>query len=139
MLTDKQTYYLQTMGIESWLMRHHTESIGSVMVVVEEKIRDDQQNKLLYAMFRSIGLSEDDVCFVEYVETNSFRKHLQRAKPRVIIALGCKVDVHENTPVITMQHPSNLLQHPINKKKAYADLGRVASCFMHDSNDKTSA
>jgi len=138
MLTDKQTYYLQTMGTEPWVMRR-TESPVLITVVMNAEIHDASQNKLFYDMFRSIGASKEMLEVVYNLEANSFKKHVQKTKPRVIIALGCKVLACDTTPVIVMHHPSDLLQNPIDKKKAYADLGRVASCLMLDSNNNTQA
>jgi hypothetical protein len=138
MLTHKQTYYLQTMGIEPWVIRR-TESSVLMTVVMDAEIHDASQNKLFYAMFRSIDVSEDMLEVVYDLDESSFKKHIQKTKPRVIIALGCKVEACDTTPVIVMHHPSDLLQNPIDKKKAYADLGRVASCLMLDLNNNTQA
>ena len=136
MLTHKQTYYLQTMGIEPWVMRH-TESQALMTVVVDAEIRDVNQNKLFHAMFRSIGVSEDMLDVVYGLDADNFKKHIQKINPRVVIALGCKVEACDKTPVIVMHHPSDLLQNPSDKKKAYAELGQVASCLMLDSNNNT--
>lgn len=140
MLTSKQTYYLQTMGIEPWVMRR-TESQALVMVVVDTPAFDANQNKLFYVMLRSVGLSEDDVSVVDGLQ------HLNKIKPHVVLALGHaagqnvlnnsvtfddmrkQAHSYENTPVIVTHHPSDLLEHPINKKEAYRDLGLVKAAL----------
>lgn len=136
MLTHKQTYYLQTMGIEPWVMRR-TESPVLITVVMNAEIHDTSQNKLFYAMFRSIGVSKDMLDIICDINAEHLKNHIHKTKPRVIIALGCKVEACDKTPVIVMHHLSELLQNPSNKKKVYHDLGRVASCLMLDSNDST--
>jgi hypothetical protein len=138
MLSNTQLYYLQTMGIEPWVMRN-SESQALVTVVLDTKISDVNQKKLFYAMFRSIGLSEDMLDVVHDLNADGIKQYINKTKPQVIIALGCRVDVCDKTPVVVMHHPSDLLQNPNNKKKAYYDLGQVASCLMLDSNNSTQA
>jgi len=149
MLTDKQTYYLQTMGIEPWVMRN-THSQVLMTVVVDASILDDKQSKLLYAMFRSIGLSEEMIDVVYDLNTDNLKKHIQKIKPRIIIALGCTAGqnllhtqstfdsmrrqrhTYDGTPLVVTYHPSDLLQNPIDKKEAYRDLALVNVVFYDD-------
>ena len=114
-----------------------TASQALITVVVDAELRDANQHKLLHAMFRSLALSEEMFEIIYDLDANNLKKHIQKAKPRVIIALGCKVEACDKTPIIVMEHLSDLLQNPINKKKVYADLGRVAACLMLDSNEST--
>jgi hypothetical protein len=147
MLTHKQTYYLQTMGIEPWVMRRadlSSESSGLITVVLGQPMADVRQKKLYDAMFRSIGVSEDRLDVVHHLDAGNLKKHVQKTQPRVIIALGSKLgpivmDAGDKTLVIAMHHPSELLQNPHYKKEAYHALGRVASCLMQDSNNHTPA
>lgn len=146
MLTHKQTYYLQTMGVEPWVMRRaelSPESSVLITVVMEKPIHDARQKKLCNAMFRSIGLSDDMLDMVDNLDADNLKTRVQKTQPRVIIMLGNKlegkVDVGDKMLVIAMHHPSELLQNPHNKKEAYHALGRVASCLMLDSNSNMPA
>lgn len=130
MLSNLQTYYLQTMGIEPWVMRH-SESQAQVTVVLDAKFSDANQQKLFYAMFRSIGLSEDMLNIVYDISSDSFKLHVSKIQPQVIIALGCHVEACHTTPVITMHHPSDLLKNPIIKKEAYAHLASVKAALSN--------
>ncbi|MDF1684110.1 MAG: hypothetical protein P1U36_05590 [Legionellaceae bacterium] len=140
MLTHKQTYYLQTMGIEPWVMRR-AESSGLITVVMSQPMHDARQKKLCDAMFRSIGVSEDMLDMVYNLDADKLKTHVQQTQPRVMIALGSqlegKIDAGDQVLVITMHHPADLLQNPHHKKEAYHALGRVASCLMQGSNNKT--
>jgi|GEM_PF-1889006 len=146
MLTHKQTYYLQTMGIEPWVMRRaesFVESSGLITVVIEQPMHDARQKKLCNAMFRSIGVSEDMLDVVHNLDADYLEKHVRKTQPRVMIALGSqlegKIDVGAQALVVTMHHPADLLQNPHHKKEAYHALGRVASCLMQGSNNDTPA
>ncbi|MDF1826935.1 MAG: DNA polymerase III subunit psi [Legionellaceae bacterium] len=141
-LSHKQTYYLQTMGIEPWVMRHAelaSESSGLITVVIEQRLENSSQKKLMHAMFQSIGVSDKMLDVLYDSEAKNLNHHIQKTKPRVVIALGCKVDVHDKTPVFMMHHPADLLQNPSHKRDVYHALGRVASCLIPDINHNTSA
>lgn len=145
-LSHKQLYYLQTMGIEPWVMRRagaFVQSSGLITVVMEQPMHDARQKKLCHAMFRSIGVSEDVLDMVHNLDTGYLKEHVQKKQPRVMIAFGSqlegKLDVGAQARVVTMHHPSELLQNPHHKKEAYHALGRVASCLMQGSNNDTPA
>jgi DNA polymerase III psi subunit len=135
-LSHKQLYYLQTMGIEPWVMRR-VESPELITVVMAQRLENPRQKKLMQAMFQSMGVSEKMLDIVYDTHADNLKKHLHKTKPRVIIALGCKVDVCDETPVVIMHHPADLLQNPCKKHEVYHALGRVASCLMQDTNNTT--
>lgn len=130
MLTDKQTYYLQTMGIEPWVMRH-VQSHILITAVVNAAIHDVHQKKLLYAMFRSIGVSENKLDVVDDLDADKLKRHIQKTKPRIIIALGCELEACDNTPMMSMPHLSDLLQNPHDKKEVYRDLALVKAALTY--------
>ncbi|NCT56124.1 MAG: hypothetical protein GW760_00170 [Legionella sp.] len=135
-LSHKQLYYLQTMGIEPWVMRR-VESPELITVVMEQRLENPRQKKLIQAMFQSMGVSENMLDMLYDSEADNLNQHIHKTKPRVIVALGCKVEVRDETPVVNMHHPAELLQNPCDKKKVYHALGRVASCLMQDTNNTT--
>lgn len=138
MLTHQQMYYLQTMGILPWVMRR-VESPVLITVVMKQRIHDARQKKLVDAMFRSIGVSEKMLDMLYDSQADNLNQYIHKTKPRVIIALGCKVDVCDETPVVDMYHPADLLQNPCHKHEVYHALGRVAACLMTELGKVTPA
>ena len=77
MLTARQLYYLQTMSINPWVMRCAASS-ELITVVMDEKIHDARQNQLLYAMFRSIGVSNNRLDMIHHVSAEHLNHHIQK-------------------------------------------------------------
>jgi len=146
MLSNLQTYYLQTMGIEPWVLRK-SESQALITVLLDEKICDVNQKKLFCAMFQSIVLPEEMLDVVYALNADGFKQHINKVKPQVIVALGHAagknlfnnhatlesmrkhVHAYEKTHVIVTYHPLDLLQDPIDKKEAYRDLALVKAAL----------
>ncbi|MDX2345935.1 MAG: hypothetical protein QNK11_03575 [Legionella sp.] len=93
---NTQNYYLQTMGINPWVLR---DAAKAQHVIYMENINFTQADRvLLDNMLQSVGLDSSDVCIKQ---------------------VDKKADV--------LPHPAYLLADPIEKRKAYAMLGR---CFL---------
>jgi len=130
-------YYLQQMGIDTWHLRGNSSSI-KLMVIGDPLLL---QNMLMKAMLKSIGLLDEDVCIADASE--SVTMQIAKVMPQVIIAVGqmaClalfnkeqtagTLDVYQGIPVVVSYHPVHLLEHRLDKKKAYADLLSVQQLF----------
>ncbi len=120
MLTNQQLYYLQTMGIDPWVLRDVPQA--SMLVLAENIDFSSDEQMLLDVMFESIGLDSTQVCIEPFS-----KDVLQHHKASVVIALG---DIAKNAQqVMTLPHPADLLEHPIKKRQAYEALGRLQSAL----------
>ncbi len=131
MQTNKNTqhYYLQTMGITPWVLREASEdppptchglsaasmgpadkprgvdSLGNsqCIILLSNQVELNQEERILFNhMLESIGLDS------EHISIKLFSEQACKAHPAAL----------------KLPHPSLLLQDPIQKRNAYAALGR---------------
>jgi DNA polymerase III psi subunit len=95
---DKQNYYLQTMGINPWVLRDAPKQ--KHVIYMDNIALNPAEQVLLDNMLQSVGLDSNDVSLKQATQG---------------------VDV--------LPHPGFLLAHPLEKRKAYAALGRCLSCI----------
>ncbi len=132
-------YYLQQMGIETWLVRHPVAQTIKLMIVGEAL----DVNQLFSKMLNSIGLSSEDVCLKSSLSPD-LPQEIKKNPPQLLLALGSavqfllhqplhtlrgKIHDYNGIPLIVSYHPTELLQHPADKKYAYQDLLRVQQIF----------
>ena len=100
--TNKQHYYLQTMGITPWTLRDKPKA--PIVVLFDHLDFNPAERILLDNLFQSVGLDTDSLSLKCFSEQSSEAKEA----------------------FIKLPHPSYLLEHPIKKRAAYAALGRLA-------------
>lgn len=130
--------YLQQLGIVRWVTKqHHPVAVSTDLVIVTEasSTPNDTADQLLTAMLKAINLTRDDVRITDASQIHTLQ-------PSLILAMGENVaqallntnasleslrgKLHQygeaQTPLIVTYHPAYLLQNPVDKKNAYADL-----------------
>lgn len=155
MISSSNAYYLQTMGIDLWLYRDLLESHPllnviapqhtpiSVMIVLEDAAPDAAKQwltgkvgSLLTKMLRSIGLSPNNTAILYGVAAKTeeefqtrdalLTEQVTRLKPKLMLLLGSFVtQCSHSIPIISGDHPMDLLNDPIKKKKAFVDWVQV--------------
>ncbi len=158
MSTSLKAYYLQQMGIETWVRRSvlprvsgvhvvapkHAESL--VLVVLEGGELDEASQwvagaagRLLKNMLQSIGLSPENTALVFGASSSMVdvvKAHVVRLEPRVILVLeqtsttgvGLRLATC-TTQIVNSIHPMDLLMQPLRKKSVYSDLLQVKTLF----------
>lgn len=134
-----QQHYLQALGIQHWEKRN-TVSEQVKLMVVSETILSDKAETLFTAMLNTIGLKRNDVQFT--ILATDLLQQISQIQPRLIIIFdekscefflkstleltSLRQKIHsvgeKNSPLIVTFHPEFLLKHPMEKKKAYADV-----------------
>lgn len=134
-----QRYYLQQMGIETWIVRSGPgiKNSESVMMVVGIGV---DEYRLFNKMVASIGLSDVNLYKMDGFNHDELTKQLRAVKPSLIFAAGCNagqfllnetqsLDLmratphdYQGVPVIVSYHPNDLLRNPLDKRKTYQDL-----------------
>lgn len=132
-------YYLQQMGIETWLLRKPIAHNIKLMIVAEALDTNKQATGLLNKMLNSIGLSLNDVS-IKSILTHQLIQDITNNPPQLVLAIGSaaikfllnnsqpintlrgKIHTCYNTSLIVSYHPAELLQHPSDKKNAWQDL-----------------
>lgn len=131
-------YYLQQMGIETWLLRKPITKSTKLMVV-GEALDTKQASSLFCKMLHSIGLTLDDVSLKVRLSDDLIQQ-ITINPPQLLLAVGdpairfllneslslsnlrCKLHHYHGVPLVVSYHPNDLLQHPYDKKSAYQDL-----------------
>jgi len=133
------SYYLQQMGIETWITRKPVIQQTKLWVISKEFDAHLKARSLFNKMLSSIGLLPDDFCMKSGVSEQLFDE-LKRSPPKLMLAIDHKliysllntdqplmnlrsrIHIVHNVPVIVSYSPIDLLQHPIDKKRCYQDL-----------------
>ena len=135
-------YYLQQMGIETWVVRQPlTQSIK--LMIIGDALDDDKQAMSLFnKMLASIGLTSEDVS-ISGILSDALKQKIITHPPQLLLAIGnaaikslnkeiqplytlrSKTHHYHGVPLIVSYHPADLLQHPADKKFAYQDLLRI--------------
>ena len=128
-------YYLQQMGIETWVIRKNKAQTMKLMVICD----DLDTGGLFSKMMNSIGLAVEDVCTKSCL-SSTILEEITLNPPQLLLALGdtaipsllnhsqplntlrSKLHDYHGTPLIFSYHPVHLLTNPIDKKNAYQDL-----------------
>lgn len=122
-------YYLQQMGIESWLLRPKAPKARVKLMVMGVGL--DGESRLLMNMLKSIDLSVEDVCVFSIEPVSTFDVYFDKIEQFTPCAFFLMGDVPEidavktnypGIPLIQSPHPIDLIQTPANKKQAYHDL-----------------
>ena len=142
MSDPNQRYYLQQMGIETWVVRtrqgtKNLEAKNSIMMVVGIGV---DEYRLFNKMVASIGLSDVNLYKINGFNHAELIQQLGAVQPRLIFAAGCnagqfllndtqsldlmrtKPHDYQGVPVIVSYHPNDLLRNPLDKRKTYQDL-----------------
>jgi len=132
-------YYLQQMGIESWVVRKPHGQNVKLWVIGEALDINKQAQGLFNKMLSSIGLLPEDIR-IKSTLSDHLLQEIRTNPPQLLLAMGNdaiqfllndaqdssnlrgKIHTYHNTPLIVSYHPIDLLQHPIDKKQAYQDL-----------------
>jgi hypothetical protein len=93
---NTQNYYLQTMGINPWVLRDVPKQ--QVIIFMDNIKFNQAEQVLLDNMLQSVGLDASQVSIQQSDDAS-----------------------------VVLPHPGYLLAHPLEKRKAYAMLGR---CFL---------
>ncbi len=133
-------YYLDQMGIETWVLRRSSKSDTRqhFKLIVLAKPTDElkqedpfsgQCGALLKKMIKSIGLSPDDIEFMPLLSTGlpeSLADKVSSGSPQAILVMGKNLALsnhhYQGVPLVVTYHPSDLLMTPFYKKKAFQDL-----------------
>ena len=129
-------YYLQQMGIVSWVQRNSQVPALSIMIVLESGEMDEanqclagKAGHLLKKMMHSIGISWDSLTVVMPKGPAFLKEQIAYFRPRLILALGeCASSTlkgEHTIPVIISSHPEDLLRDPSQKKQVFAHLMQV--------------
>lgn len=138
-----QDYYLQIMGIDRWVLRssaQHNESCKTSgnpqakLMIVGETL-EKHSTAFFNQMLASIGLTLDDVFLLTFskspaLSTDILIGQIEIIQPEWILSLGEpgaqllkeSLTTFEPIPLITIDHPSDLLNNPGDKKQAYREL-----------------
>lgn len=152
MLPNRRNYYLQQLGIETWVLRPKTitKKHPIKLIVVGDAIENSEDKKdpthfLLHNMLKSLDLAKNEVDIITLFETPShkdfFYRQIALISPLLILGLGKAagqfllnapnafledmrghVHTYQETPVLITAHPADLLSQPRNKKNAFKDL-----------------
>lgn len=154
MQTSLQSYYLQQMGIETWVRRNQRPRASAVHLIAPKRAEssalvlfeggafdkagqwiEGAAGRLLQNMLQSIGLSLDNtaVLFGDPEQMGDVvESHVVHLKPCVILVLDQTNQLSVglrlkslNQPYISCTHPLNLLKQPSQKKSAYATLLQI--------------
>jgi hypothetical protein len=131
MLNPLHTYYLQQMGIETWVLRTTTIQL----MILGEPVNPGKPEQLLKNMLKSIDVGSQQMKFFSTTSIETLTQHLTRYSPQVFLAMGSAstdrdelrqyVDRFHNKPLLVIEHPNTLIHNLTNKKTAYQDLLRV--------------
>lgn len=154
MSNQLKRYYLQQMGIQTWVERYsgkekalaHLAQEAShslftrgnpnakLMIIANGQVDPfvGKAATLLSRMLRSTGFDEQDV----FVAASDCKEHLDRqvalVSPRILLTLsedsaqqGHDVYYQNNLPCINSFHPEYLLKYPRDKKTAFLDLLKI--------------
>ncbi len=155
MISSSHSYYLQTMGVDLWVSRDLPKSHPllnviaprhtpiSMMIVLEDVEPDvakqwlsGKVGRLLTQMLYSIGLSAENTAILYGVAAKTEEEFQTRdallmeqiscLKPKLMLLLGSFItQCSHSIPIISGDHPTDLLNNPIKKKKAFADWMKV--------------
>lgn len=156
-----KAYYLQQMGIETWVRRTVLPRVSGVhmmtpkdadsaLLVVFEGGELDKASQwiagsvgcLLKHMLLSIGLSPKYTPLI-FGDTSAIdavlQAHVAYLKPRVVLVFRQTSSAHDeiwsglhSTQFIHIIHPMDLLSQPLRKKSAYTDLLRIKRILCAD-------
>lgn len=141
MVNHLHHYYLQQMGIEPWILRHKPlQSPIKLLVAAPTVPLEGKAATLLQNMLKSIGLlptewsifSENSLLNqpVLILGVQFAQALLNTTKP--LVDLRGIPHTHQGRMFFVTYHPSDLLQAPEDKKRAYQDLLQIG----HLLNDK---
>ena len=140
-------YYLQQMGIESWLIRNPPVEPSMPWIIGESMETNPQAEKLLNNMLSSIGLNRDKFQ-LQTTLSDQLLQDINAHPPLFILAMGDAAvrflfnqDASTNhlrgtshafhqIPLVVSYHPLDLLNNPANKKQAYQDLLRIQALCL---------
>ncbi len=136
-------YYLQQMGIETWLMRQPVTfpepQLIKLMILGDALDTDNKAASLLNKMLSSIDLSPEEICIKSSL-TDDLIQQITTKCPQLLLALGntaiqfllndasplnelrSKTHDYQGQAFVVSYHPTDLLQQPADKKYAYQDL-----------------
>lgn len=137
MVKSLHPYYLEQMGIETWVIRKPTAQYTKPWILLDEQ--DSNALKLFNNMLLSLEILLENVMVVSNLTEDTLQK-IQINPPLFILVLGQKAakfllnidqtvndlrgDIHSYhaVPVLVSYHPSELLKQPNHKKNAWKDL-----------------
>jgi hypothetical protein len=141
-----RAFYLDQLGIESWVFRPKRADASPVLIVLEvsepapEQAQfswpEGKEGQLLKRMMHSIGLTPEHVSLLYAPTDNTRLEALLSARlslnPQCILLLGESNSLimqqqrlessAQGITVIMGIHPKELLNHPIKKRAAYSAL-----------------
>ncbi len=136
-MNTQQLDYLQAMGIQSWQLKKAPSAL-KLMVIGTSPDDKTPAGQLLYKMLQVLEI--DNLCITSVHV--ALGQQISSAMPQVLLAMGnaaaqyllnspssldlFRDKVHEygatHIPLIITYDPDHLLQHPIDKRKAFQDL-----------------
>lgn len=148
-------YYLQQMGIETWLIRQPPTKFESrpikLMVICDVMDTDTKTIGLLNKMLNSIDLLTEDICF-KFSWTDEILQQITSSPPQLLLVmdsaaikrllnettdsfttLRCKMHDYQGLPFVVSYHPADLLKRPADKKYAYQDLLYIQKTLTQSS------
>ena len=117
-------YYLQQLGLETWLRHSRSKNTTFKVLIVNDlnSSYDEGSKSLLLNMLQAIGLKEADVAMGSGSGRNAPVVLSLCQDPYRLKTLRGRVHYLGDRPLVVSHHPVRLLENPQDKKQAYDDL-----------------
>lgn len=147
---NMRSYYLEQMGIDTWIIRKPIEQYFKLWVIAENLEINSSAHGLLNKMLNSIGLLPEDMC-LKATLSDKLIQDMNTNPPSLLLITGNeaakylladnssindvrgKIHTCHNTPCVVSYHPDALLKRPLDKKSAYQDLLLVQQFLAQSS------